>query len=85
MQGVFLADKADMMLGYCSGSADVIRDVPGLVSVALPPDLTVGPAYGLTVLTLSARRPVRGVRHVGARPGDFGELRFQPSRSRVEA
>jgi ABC-type molybdate transport system substrate-binding protein len=51
VQGVFLADRADMMLGYCSGSADVIRDVPGLVSVPLPADLTVGPAYGMVVLT----------------------------------
>jgi molybdate transport system substrate-binding protein len=51
VQGVFLADKADMMLGYCSGSADVMRDVPGLVSVPLPADLTVGPAYGMIVLT----------------------------------
>jgi molybdate transport system substrate-binding protein len=51
VQGVFLADKADIMLGYCSGSADVLRDVPGLVSVPLPEDLTVGPAYGMIVLT----------------------------------
>ncbi len=49
--GVFLADKADVMLGYCSGSEAVIREVPGLVSVALPPDLTVGPAYGMVVLS----------------------------------
>jgi ABC-type molybdate transport system substrate-binding protein len=49
--GVFLADKADMMLGYCSGGAAVLHDVPGLVSVLLPPELTVGPAYGMMVLT----------------------------------
>ncbi len=51
VQGVFLADKADIMLGYCSGSAGVMRDVPGLASIALPPDLTVEPAYGLIVLS----------------------------------
>ena len=39
------------MLGYCSGSAGIMRDVPGLASIALPPDLTVGPAYGLVVLS----------------------------------
>ncbi len=50
VEGVFLADRADVMLGYCSGSADVIRNVPGLVSVALPPELTVGPAYGMILL-----------------------------------
>jgi ABC-type molybdate transport system substrate-binding protein len=51
VQGVFLTGKADMMLGYCSGSAGVMADVPGLVSVPLPPALTVEPAYGLVVLT----------------------------------
>lgn len=50
VEGVFLADKADVMLGYCSGSAGVIREVPGLVSVALPPGLAVGPAYGMALL-----------------------------------
>lgn len=54
VQGVFLADRGDMMLGYCSGSAVVMRDVPGLVSVPLPPTLTVGPAYGMVVLTDNA-------------------------------
>lgn len=49
--GVFLADKGDVMLGYCSSAASVLREVSGLVSVPLPPDLTVGPAYGLAVLT----------------------------------
>ena len=49
--GVFLADKGDLMLGYCSGAASVMREAPGLVSVVLPPDLTVGPAYGMVVLT----------------------------------
>ena len=51
VQGVFLTHAADMMLGYCSGSAAIQRDVPGLVSVPLPPELTVGPAYGMIVLT----------------------------------
>jgi ABC-type molybdate transport system substrate-binding protein len=51
VQGVFLADKADIMLGYCSGSASILKDVPGLVSVEMPPDLTVGPAYGMVVLS----------------------------------
>ena len=54
VQGVFLADKADIMLGYCSGSAAVIADVPGLTSTPLPPDLTVTPAYGMVVLSDNA-------------------------------
>ena len=49
-EGVFLADRADVMLGYCSGAPEVVQAVPGLVSVPLPPDLTVEPAYGMVVL-----------------------------------
>jgi len=51
VQGVFLANRADMMLTYCSGSDPVTREVPDLVSVPLPANLTVGPGYGLIVLT----------------------------------
>lgn len=51
VQGVFLSHAADMMLGYCSGAASIERDVPGLATVSLPPELTVGPAYGMVVLT----------------------------------
>jgi molybdate transport system substrate-binding protein len=51
VEGVFLADRADIMLGYCSGSASVMKDVPGLVSVAVPEPLSVGPAYGMVVLS----------------------------------
>lgn len=51
VQGVFLTHAADMMLGYCSGVTALQRDVPGLVGVSLPPELTVGPAYGMVVMT----------------------------------
>jgi molybdate transport system substrate-binding protein len=51
VQGVFLTDRADVMLGYCSSSGPVMQEVPGLANVALPPALTVGPAYGLIVLS----------------------------------
>jgi ABC-type molybdate transport system substrate-binding protein len=51
VQGVFLADKADIMLGYCSGSAPVMKEVPNLVSVPVPASLSVGPAYGMVVLS----------------------------------
>lgn len=50
VEGVFLADRADVMLGYCSGAPEVVAAVAGLQSVALPPDLSVGPAYGMVVL-----------------------------------
>jgi ABC-type molybdate transport system substrate-binding protein len=49
--GVFLADRADIMLGYCSGSTSVMKEVPGLVSVTVPASLSVGPAYGMVVLS----------------------------------
>jgi len=39
VEGVFLADKADVMLAYCSGGAPLLGAVPGLVSVPLPPAL----------------------------------------------
>lgn len=51
VQGIFLADRADVMLGYCSGAALVAREIPDLTIVPLPPALTVGPAYGLIVLS----------------------------------
>ena len=46
-----MADRADVMLGYCSGSGPVMHEIPDLTNVALPPALTVGPAYGLVVLS----------------------------------
>jgi molybdate transport system substrate-binding protein len=51
VEGVFLTDHADVMLGYCSSGEPVIREIPGLANVPLPPPLTVGPAYGLVVLS----------------------------------
>jgi molybdate transport system substrate-binding protein len=51
VQAIFLANRADVMLGYCSSSVPVMREIQGLVNVPLPPSLTVGPAYGLIVLT----------------------------------
>ena len=50
VEGVFLTNAADLMLGYCSGTETVQRSVPDLVSVPLPPSISVGPAYGMIVL-----------------------------------
>jgi hypothetical protein len=50
VEGVFLTNRADVALGYCSGAADVVHEVPGLVVVPLPAELAVGPAYGMVVL-----------------------------------
>ena len=51
VQGIFLTDRADVMLGYCSSGQAVIHEIPELTNVPLPPSLTVGPAYGLIVLS----------------------------------
>jgi molybdate transport system substrate-binding protein len=51
LEGIFLADRADVALAYCSGAPDVIAAAPGLAVLPLPADLTVGPAYGMVVLT----------------------------------
>ncbi len=50
LEGIFLADRADVALAYCSGAPEVAGEVPGLAVVPLPSDLTVGPAYGMVVL-----------------------------------
>ncbi len=50
VEGVFLADKADVMLGYCSSGDEVRRALPDLVNVKLPDGLAVGPAYGMVLM-----------------------------------
>jgi molybdate transport system substrate-binding protein len=50
VEGIFLADRADVTLAYCSGAAGIAGEVPGLAIVPLPPELAVGPAYGMVVL-----------------------------------
>jgi ABC-type molybdate transport system substrate-binding protein len=50
VEGIFLADRADVVFGYCSGAPAVTREVPGLTVVPLPPELSVGPAYGMVLL-----------------------------------
>jgi ABC-type molybdate transport system substrate-binding protein len=50
IEGIFLADQADLMLVYCSESEALQKQVPGLVALPLPPSLNVEPAYGMVVL-----------------------------------
>jgi molybdate transport system substrate-binding protein len=50
VEGIFLADRADVTLSYCSGAPAIVREVPGLAVVPLPPELSVGPAYGMALL-----------------------------------
>ncbi|HKD76768.1 MAG TPA: molybdate ABC transporter substrate-binding protein, partial [Ktedonobacterales bacterium] len=51
VQGIFLVDRADVMLGYCSSGQAVMQEIPDLTNIPLPPALTVGPAYGLIVMS----------------------------------
>jgi ABC-type molybdate transport system substrate-binding protein len=50
VEGVFLSDRADVAFGYCSGAPAIAHEVSGLSVVPLPPELTVGPAYGMVLL-----------------------------------
>ncbi len=42
--------QADIFLTYCTNALAARRDFPDLVSVAVPPELSVGAQYGLTVM-----------------------------------
>jgi molybdate transport system substrate-binding protein len=48
--GIFAAGRADVTLAYCSGTAEVANEEPGLAVVPLPPKLSVGAAYGMVLL-----------------------------------
>jgi ABC-type molybdate transport system substrate-binding protein len=48
---IFLENRADALIYYCSGAADLIAEVPDLVSAPLPASLDVRPIYGLGVLS----------------------------------
>jgi hypothetical protein len=50
VEGIFLADRADVALSYCSGAPAIVREVPGLAVVPLPAELSVGPSYGMVLL-----------------------------------
>jgi molybdate transport system substrate-binding protein len=50
IEGIFLADQADVMPIYCSEVQALQAQVSGLVSAALPAALNVEPAYGMIVL-----------------------------------
>ena len=41
--------QIDLLVYYCSGAQQIVRDSAKYKSVSLPPELVVGPEYGLTV------------------------------------
>jgi molybdate transport system substrate-binding protein len=54
LEGIFLSNRADVTLAYCSGTTALTREIPDLAVVPLPPDLTVGPAYGMVLINPKA-------------------------------
>ncbi len=50
IEGIFLSNRADVVLSYCSGAPAVAREVQGLAAVPLPAELAVTPAYGMVLL-----------------------------------
>ncbi len=47
---ILLANRADLLLYYCSNAPAILAEVPGAVAIPLPPELEPGPVYGLAVL-----------------------------------
>jgi molybdate transport system substrate-binding protein len=41
--------QIDLVISYCSSTQQIARDASTYTSVALPPELSVGPEYGVTV------------------------------------
>jgi molybdate transport system substrate-binding protein len=41
--------QIDLFIYYCSGAKQIVRDSPNYKSVELPPEISVGSEYGLTV------------------------------------
>lgn len=48
---IFLADRAEGLLSYCSGTATAAHEVSGLVSFAVPDALEVGLVCSLAILS----------------------------------
>jgi ABC-type molybdate transport system substrate-binding protein len=48
---IFLADNADLLLVYCSGQQQTLREVPGLKVSRLPPEIDVVATYGMVLLS----------------------------------
>lgn len=48
---IFLSNKADALLYYCSAAEGLQKEVDGLINVPLPDALEVHPRYGMAVLS----------------------------------
>ncbi len=48
---IFLTDRADALLYYCSGSPGLLKEVEGLASLPLPAPLEVHPIYAMALMS----------------------------------
>ena len=48
---LFLTNKVDMSITYCSAASNLEKEVPGLTSLVVPPKLDPHPLYGAAVLS----------------------------------
>jgi molybdate transport system substrate-binding protein len=48
---LFASKQIDMSITYCSGSANLVRELPELASLAVPPQLDPHPLYGMVILS----------------------------------
>ncbi len=46
---VLLQDRADAVVYYCSSAPEIVKEVPGAISLPLPPALAVQPVNGMLV------------------------------------
>jgi len=68
--------RADVFLTYCTNAMAAQREVPALKVVALPPVLTVGAAYGLTVRDDAPEAAKQFARHLQSAPAQTVFQRF---------
>lgn len=61
--------EADIFLAYCTNAAPIAKEQPGLKLVRLPPALSVGADYGLTVTTGASPQAWRFAMFVLAQDG----------------
>ena len=50
-ESIFLAERADALLYYCSGQSATLRNVPGLSIVELPASLAVPVVLGMAIVS----------------------------------
>lgn len=76
---IFLGDRADLFLYYCSSAGALLKEVPDLTNVPLPPSLEVHPTYGLAVMS-DRVQPMRFALFVLSTEGQaiLGRFGFEP-------